>query len=515
MGSGRRRGHPWAPIEDLSPPLRSVVVLLREAIDESGIGLRGLAQKIRAEHPDGPLPYGYQTLSNRLRGIGLQNEPHLIHAVIAICVEEGRRADVTAQVTELLADARGAAVTSASAPSKQPAAADRQLLEALAELNTLRKKMERLRNRAERAEKKLTAAHELLAVRAHPVPPAPRTSSPSRTTGKPDSRPSRPAQQPPAAAPTTPAKTTTSTTSGLPHRKDGPGLEEVTAFLSRVPDFQQRTATSLRAAFDSVLDGERTGRYDPASLGRIEKAYLGNRVAHFLWGAWGIGHGADRGMREVPLCFTWTFTWVLGPEKVGRVCLLMGVDESGSRWSLGVLDVASEHLNNRPSNRDGKKTLSAAGRAAIHWLVKDATLPENTLLHLDPATLSQVLAPTEDASARHSQRRINNLFRLVQGRLIDRNAVSAVAMTPDSAKRVRQARGDLLAEGILILGPYENQRRMAAALGLPQPEPGQWISVRVARRRPGENKGPFAEINGEQWRVAAPDDPAEAVPAIR
>ncbi|MFF0572042.1 NaeI family type II restriction endonuclease [Streptomyces sp. NPDC004041] len=487
--------------------MRSIVVLLREAIDENGIGLRGLAQKIRTEHPHGPLPYGYQTLSKRLRGIGLQNEPHLIHAVIAICVEEGRRADVTAQVTELLADARGAAATSASAPSKQSAATDRQLLDALAELNTLRKKMERLRNRAERAEKKLAKAHELLATRAHPEPPPPRTSSPSRTAGKPDSRPSRPAQQPPAATPT---KTTT------PHHNDGPGLEEVTAFLSQVPDLQQRTASSLRAAFDSVLDGERTGRYDLASLGRIEKAYLSNRVAHFLWRAWGlIGHGADRGMRQVPLCFTWTPTWVLGPEKVGRVCLLMRVDESESRWSLGVLDVASEHLNNRTSNRDGKKTLSAAGKAAIRWLVKDAALPENTLLNLDPATLSQVLAPAENASARHSQRRINNLFRLVQGRLIDRGAVSAVAMTHDSAKRVRQARGDLLSEGILILGPYESQRRVAAALGLPQPEPGQWISIRVARRRPGEDEGPFAEINAEQWRVAAPEDPAEAAPAVR
>ncbi|MEV5975157.1 NaeI family type II restriction endonuclease [Streptomyces sp. NPDC051921] len=343
-----------------------------------------------------------------------------------------------------------------------------------------------------------------------------RKSSPSRATRKPDSRPSRPAQQPPAAIPTTPARATTPTTPGLPHHHDGPGLEEVTAFLNQVPDFQQRTASSLRAAFDSVLDGQRTGRYDLASLGRTEKAYLGNRVAHFLWGAWGlIGHGADRGMRQVPLCFTWTPTWVLEPEQVGRVCLVMRVDESESRWSLGVLDVLPEHLNNRTSNRDGKKTLSAAGKAAIHWLVKDAALPENTLLHLDRATLSEVLAPAEDASARHPQRRINNLFRLVQGRLIDRGAVRTVAMAEDYGRRVRQARGDLLAEGILILGPYENQRRVAAALELPEPESGQWISIRVVRRRPGADEGPFAEINGDLWRVAAPEDPVEAAPAVR
>ncbi|MBB4161629.1 NaeI family type II restriction endonuclease [Streptomyces cinereoruber] len=495
--------------------MRSIVVLLREEIDASGIGLRGLSRKIRAEYPDGPLSYGHQTLSKRLRGVGLQNEPHLIHAVIDICVEEGRRAQMTALVTELLAGARGAAAISASAPAKQPVIVDRQLLEALAELNILRKKVERLRNRAERAEKKLAAAHELLAAQARPAPPPPHASSSSRTNGKLDSRPSRPAHQIPVATPTVPAAATTPTTAGLPQHNDSPDLEKVTAFLSRLPDFQQRTASSVRAAFDSVLDGERTGRYDIASLGRTEKAYLGDRVAHHLWGGWGLtGHGADRGMRQVPLCFTWTPTWVLGPEKVGRVCLFMRVDENESRWSLGVLDVAPEHLNNRTSNRDGKAALSAAGKAAIQWLVKDAALPENTLLHLDPETLSQVLAPADDASARHPQRRINNLFRVVQGRLIDRGAVSAVAMTQDSAKRVRQARRDLLAEGILLLGPYDNQRRVAAALGLPQPGPGQWISVRVTRRRPDEAEAPVAEINGEQWRVAAPNDPDEAVPVV-
>ncbi|MEU2120082.1 NaeI family type II restriction endonuclease [Streptomyces sp. NPDC016459] len=123
------------------------------------------------------------------------------------------------------------------------------------------------------------------------------------------------------------------------------------------------------------------------------------------------------------------------------------------------------------------------------------------------------LAPADDASARHPQRR-NNLFRVVQRRLIDRGAVSAVAMTQDSAKRVRQARRDLLAEGILILGPNDNQRRVSAALGLPQPGPGQWISVSVTHRRPDEAEGPFAEIKGEQWRVTTPGDPDEAVPAV-
>ncbi|MGX5188246.1 NaeI family type II restriction endonuclease [Streptomyces avermitilis] len=59
---------------------------------------------------------------------------------------------------------------------------------------------------------------------------------------------------------------------------------------------------------------------------------------------------------------------------------------SASRWELGVLEVAPEQPR---ANRDGKQTLSAAGREAIHWLFKDAPLPEDLLLHLDQQSLAQ------------------------------------------------------------------------------------------------------------------------------
>lgn len=513
MGSRRRRGHPWAPIEDLSPPMSSIVTLLRELIDESGIGLRGVAEKIRTDHPQGPLPRGYQTLSKRLRGIGLQNEPHLIHAIISTCAQGDRRAQMTAQVTELLADARGAAATGGDpTPRKEPTATDQRLVDALTEINTLRKKMERLRSRAERAEKKLAHARELLAAGA-PQPPT-HPPVPQRSAGTSAPLSSRPPQRPSKAVLARAAKPARPTASGTPHCKDGPSLEAVVSFMSKVPDLQQRTASSLKAAVDSVLDGERTGRYDLAALGKVEKAYLGSKVEHFLWTAWGLTrHGADKHLREIPLRFTWTPTWTLTPEHVGRVCLLMRVSESTSRWSLGLLDVTPEHLNRLNSNRDGKTTLSAAGKAAIHWLVEDAALPHNTLLHLDQTTLAQVFSPEDDTAAPHPQARTNNFFRLVQGQLIDRAAVSTVAMTPDALRRVRQARQELLPEGILVLG--HGQSRIAAALGLPRPDEGQWVSIRVTRRHPGDDDALFTEINGEKWRVATPDDPVETAPALR
>ncbi|MET9378836.1 NaeI family type II restriction endonuclease [Streptomyces sp. NPDC002992] len=494
--------------------MSSIVILLREVIDESGIGLRGLAEKIRAEQPQGPLPRGYQTLSKRLRGIGLQNDPHLIHAIIAICTQGERQLDVTSHVTELLADARGAAVIPKTAPRKQPAATDRQLLDALTENNTLRKKMERLRIRAERAEKKLAKAQELLAA----SDPQTRRRPPLRQLAAGESAPlsSRPWKQSAAAAAAPSTEPVTHAAAGSQRGKDSPNLEEVISFLREVPGLQQRTASSLRAAFDSVLDGERTGRYDLATLGKAEKTYLGSRVEHYLWEAWGLTkNSANNRLREVPLRFTWTSTWMLGPEHVGRVCLLMRANESDSRWSLGVLDAKPEHLNRLNGNRDGKTTLSAAGRAAIRWLVEDASLPENALLHLDQATLTQVFSPASDAAATHAQGRTDNLFRVVQGRLIDRAAVSTVAMTSDIPRRVRQAHHNLRSEGVLVLGPHMSHLQVAAALRLPQPDNGQWVSTRVTRRRPGDGDAPFAQINGEQWRVATPDDPVETAPLLR
>ncbi|WP_329076881.1 NaeI family type II restriction endonuclease [Streptomyces niveus] len=97
----------------------------------------------------------------------------------------------------------------------------------------------------------------------------------------------------------------------------------------------------------------------------------------------------------MPLKFTWTSTWVFAPEHIGRVCLLVRASDTQSSWELGVLRVVPEHLN-QGQNRDGKQTLSAAGMEAIHWLFRDAPLPENLLLHLDQQSLAQVLSSEDD-----------------------------------------------------------------------------------------------------------------------
>jgi hypothetical protein len=73
--------------------------------------------------------------------------------------------------------------------------------------------------------------------------------------------------------------------------------------------------------------------------------------------------------------------------------------------------------------------------------------------------------------------RINELFRLVQGRIIPRVAIETVAQQKDSMKRARDARIALGKEGILVLGHQANDPKIATSRGYPAPKKGEMISI--------------------------------------
>jgi hypothetical protein len=83
-------------------------------------------------------------------------------------------------------------------------------------------------------------------------------------------------------------------------------------------------------------------------------------------------------------------------------------------------------------------------------------------------------------------------------------------------KRPRDARlhKHLGKEGILVLGHQEDDPLIAAALQLPVPRKGQFISVRVAPAK-AAYEGAAAEIAGRRWRIAKADDPIVAAPQMR
>jgi len=94
-----------------------------------------------------------------------------------------------------------------------------------------------------------------------------------------------------------------------------------------------------------------------------------------------------------------------------------------------------------------------------------------------------------------------------------------VAVQSYNMKRVRDGGGarDLLrAEGIVIFGDYAGDQLLASALDLPRPGPGEFVSARLARRsaRPGEEYARFIRLEGADWLLASPADPAEPAPAL-
>ena len=134
--------------------------------------------------------------------------------------------------------------------------------------------------------------------------------------------------------------------------------------------------------------------------------------------------------------------------------------------------IREEHLN-PGKNRDQKRSISAAARKNVYWLLESARYPENFWASLGPAA-------SEITGISGGTERIAALFRHVQGRKISRNAVEALARQKDYMKRIRRNGGarDLLSpEGIAILWGKKDQA-LIEALGLPQCTQDEFISFK-------------------------------------
>jgi hypothetical protein len=175
---------------------------------------------------------------------------------------------------------------------------------------------------------------------------------------------------------------------------------------------------------------------------------------------------------------------------------------------MGLVRATAENLNTG-GNRDAKATLNDAGRKATVWLFKNAALPPNVLLQIDRKIVDRIMAHGS------GQARINDLFRSAPCKIVGRAAVATVAKEVDYMKRVRAnggARSALQPEGFLVLGQFKSHVAIAHALGIPVPGNGDTVSVRVA---PASGLGAgVAQIAGQFWRVARPNDPVVAAPEL-
>ena len=133
--------------------------------------------------------------------------------------------------------------------------------------------------------------------------------------------------------------------------------------------------------------------------------------------------------------------------------------------------IRSEHLC-AGKNRDGKQAISAEGRKRIHWLVKDEVYPENIWTGFTSELRKQII------SCPAGTKRVDALFRFVQGKPISRAHVLAVAPQKDAMKRLRKnggARDSLARDGIALLsGNYDKD--LIAKLRLPLCKSDEFIS---------------------------------------
>lgn len=287
--------------------------------------------------------------------------------------------------------------------------------------------------------------------------------------------------------------------------------------------FQRTRADSqigdlLRRAFDEVLDGQRTGRWMYEDLSSTEKSYVGTKVEILLRECFDIPRGPspkrldfEIGGIGVDCKYTQDRSWMIPTEAVNELCLLITASDATSTFSLGLLRCHELYLG--APNRDQKRGILSVGREAVTWLWRDAAIPPNLLRRLPTPTIEAIFT---QLGRGNGQARVNELFRRVHGQIVRREVTLTVAQQDDGMKRARDARRHLRPEGIVILGHHREHSRIARDLGLPIPQKGELVAIRLVPATPqrlSEHRA-FTIIGTETWVGAMAGDPIEPGPPI-
>ncbi len=298
-------------------------------------------------------------------------------------------------------------------------------------------------------------------------------------------------------------------------------LDAVETELHLLDPIGDRVATVLRDTLDQVYDGQHTGRWSYDQLYKTEKTHVGTLVEINLHRQFGFADGIVTDYLiagvEVDCKYSMTYGgWELPPEAVGHICLLVTADDQRGSWQAGLIRVREQFLR-AGSNRDAKRQLRTRSHQRIRGLWPgNRRLEQNLFPHLRPDVRDQIFTARAQSGDQHGQARTNELFRLVQRRIIRRAELATVARQDDFMKRARGnggARTLLRPEGILVLGHQDNDPLVAAALGLPVPKKGEFVSAWVVPA--GDDRDdPVAVIAGRRWALGRPGDPVVAAPAV-
>ncbi len=288
-------------------------------------------------------------------------------------------------------------------------------------------------------------------------------------------------------------------------------LAEVATEIKRLDPTGSRWAGVIRHTYDQIYYGQETGRYRWDQLMKTEKTHFGTLFEINAQREFGFAGGkqTDFVIAGHQVDAKWSQAdgaWMLPPEVFGELALVATGSDQESAWSLGLIRV-TEQFRRETVNRDQKSQLNPLGRSSIQWLWRGAPLRPNVLLQLPREVVDDMLA------LRHGTQRVDQLFRVAEGMIVNRNVVATVSRQLDTQRRVRYnggSRSSLQPEGYLILsGTYHS--REIAALGLPPLLADEYVSVRVV---PGP-AGVGLQLAGKWWRRAQPGEAVtEAAPRI-
>ncbi len=232
--------------------------------------------------------------------------------------------------------------------------------------------------------------------------------------------------------------------------------------------FEEKLRSFFRSAIDEVIDTARTGRYFLSDLEKTEKTYLGTKF-EILLRDWlqvpkGVLLDLKIGGQEVDVKSTTGggHGWMIPPEAIGQLCILLRVNEVASTCAVGLVRARPEYLR-QGANRDAKTGLSAAGRAHIWWLTLDFPYTPNFWTLIDEQLRHRIMKP------RGGTERLAVLFENCLGVPVSRVLIASIAAQDDFMKRIRRnggARDVLAPKGIAILYS-ENDRDLMVRFGLP------------------------------------------------
>ncbi|WP_370946155.1 NaeI family type II restriction endonuclease [Amycolatopsis sp. cg5] len=301
--------------------------------------------------------------------------------------------------------------------------------------------------------------------------------------------------------------------------KADPEIQEVIEELYRRDPEGNRVAAVLRDTLDQLYDGQRTGRWCYEQLHKTEKTHMGTLVEINLHREFAFEDGDSMDYKiaghEVDCKYSMSKVWMLPPEAIGHICLLLWADDRKQAWSAGLIRVRRDYLN-LGANRDRKNTLNKEARSAIIPLwSQHQKLAPNLFLELSDEHRERIFGARGKRGV-SGQARVNELFRLVQGRIVRRAEIATVAQQDDSMKRARDsggARDYLRGEGVLVLGHQDKDPLVARSLGLSCPKKGEVIAARVVPVGLGSGRQ-VAEIGGELWAIAREDEPVVPAPIV-